>query len=271
MITQIKKYGVTILLCILSMPAIAGCATQYNVATRQEELILVPVGKEIAMGRSMAQSVEEKLFKVDPNPHTQERIDRVGAKIAAVCDRKELDYHFKVLDKDEEKNAFSLPGGYVFIFNGLLSLTKSDDELAAVLAHEIAHVCAKHSVKRYQTAYGYNIFLLLTSGIQSNASDRNSAYTAVGTLVAAYSREDELMADTLAIKYMRKAGYDPDAYVSFLKNLQDFDFKQPIRVKGYFRSQPYLSDRVANSKAVVSKKVDFEDFINKTDQRNLLY
>src|SRR3989338_8794479 len=120
---------------------LSGCATQeYNTATGKEDIMFVGTDKEVNIGKSIAESIEKsKEIKLDPDPLMTERVNEVGQKIASVSGRKEVKYTFRVIDKDDV-NAFALPGGYVFVFKGLVDKVSRDDELAAVIAHEIAHV-----------------------------------------------------------------------------------------------------------------------------------
>lgn len=240
----------------------SGCATQeYNTATGKEDIIFVDTQKEVNMGKSIAESIEKsKEIKLDPDPLMTERVNEVGQKIASISGRKEVNYVFRVIDKDDV-NAFALPGGYVFVFKGLVDKVSSDDELAAVIAHEIAHVVARHSIKRLQGGVGYNILQILM--VMSGASDANRIDAAFGQLIMSYSREDEALADKLAVKYLKEAGYDPWAVVSLLKKLQEVDKTAPIRPYTSYRSHPYVADRIRMVKKELSGEVDFSDYMNK--------
>lgn len=243
---------------------ISGCATQeYNTATGKEDIIFVDTQKEINIGRSIAESIEKsKEVKLDPDPIMTERVNAIGQKIASVSDRKEVRYAFRVIDKDEI-NAFALPGGYVFIFKGLVDKVSNDDELAAVIAHEISHVVARHSIKRLQGGVGYNILRILMAVTGAGSQDAGRIDVAFGQLIMSYSREDEALADKLAIKYLKEAGYDPWAVVSILKKLQEADRIAPIRAYTSYRSHPYIADRIRMVKQELSGEVDFNDYMNK--------
>ncbi|MFA5389563.1 MAG: M48 family metallopeptidase [Candidatus Omnitrophota bacterium] len=254
-----------IILIFFIMAATAGCAThEYNTATGKEDIIFVDTQKEVNMGKSIAESIEKsKEIKLDPDPLMTERVDGVGQRIAAVSDRKEVRYFFRVIDKDDI-NAFALPGGYVFVFKGLVDKVSSDDELAAVIAHEIAHVAARHSIKRLQGGVGYSILqiLMVVSGARNADAGRIDA--ALGQLIMSYSREDEALADKLAVKYLREAGYDPWAVISLLKKLQEADKTAPIRPYTSYRSHPYVADRIRMVKQeLAAGEVDFSDYMNK--------
>jgi predicted Zn-dependent protease len=249
---------------LFMISAMSGCATQeYNTATGKEDIIFIDTQKEVNMGKSIAESIEKsKEIKLDPDPLMTERVNEVGRKIAAVSDRKEVNYTFKVIDKDDV-NAFALPGGYVFVFRGLVDKVSKDDELAAVIAHEIAHVVARHSIKRLQGGVGYNILQVLMAVTGAGRMDAGRIDAAFGQLIMSYSREDEALADKLAVKYLKEANYDPWAVVSLLKKLQESDKAEPIRPYTSYRSHPYVADRIRMVKQELTGEVDFNDYMNK--------
>src|SRR3989338_8961386 len=134
---------------LLSATLLSGCVqSSYNLATHHEDYTMTSTSKEVAVGRRIAHRVMEELTVAEDEP-LQEKVRSIGDRIVAVCDRKELVYTFTVV-KDEDVNAFSLPGGYVFINDGLIKKTATDDELAGVIAHEVAHITARQAVKRFE-------------------------------------------------------------------------------------------------------------------------
>ncbi len=251
---------------ILLVPFIllfSGCATEYNLATEQEEVILVSDDREVRMGKSISRAVEDR-FKVLEDERIKERINNIGERIVNVCDRKDIIYHFKVLD-EKDVNAMALPGGYIYVNKGLIDKADSDDELACVIAHEVGHVTAKHSVKKLQGAIGINILRILMIGAEESET-RTNADIALAELFLAYSREDELFADKLAVKYAKLAGYDPNAMLKFLNKLKDIQKKEPIRQLNYARTHPYLSDRIATVRMEISGNMGYVDYINKSKE-----
>ncbi len=255
---------IIILLFSLFIPSIS--LSEYIRATDEEEIILVPRESEIKMGRSLAKSVERK-FGLDDDMVLQKRIDGIGQRIASVCDRKDIAYHFKVLRGEGLKpqqriNAFALPGGYVYIFKDMIKLMESDDEIAAILAHEVGHITAKHSVKRLQGSLGAMAFQILSAGIEADSQTKKRANTAIGLLMMSYSREDEAVADRLSVRYAKRAGYDPEAIITSIDKMIDIHRKMPLRVYSPYQTHPYLSERKAAVKKEVYGRVDFVDFIN---------
>ncbi|MFA4990112.1 MAG: Maf and M48 domain-containing protein [Candidatus Omnitrophota bacterium] len=253
----LKKLG---LYGILTVVFLAGCSTEYNIVTGEQESYYYSTDKEVQMGRSIAREVAKE-YKLGDDPLIQKRVEDIGKKIAAVCDRKEIDYHFFVLE-DDSVNAVSLPGGYVYIFKGLVEKVANDDELAGVIAHEVGHIVARHSIKKLQAQQGYSILRLLVAVAPSSGGVGAAADTAFTELILGYSREDELLADQLGARYAKLAGYDPHAMVKFLEKLQEVEKRRPLREKNYYKTHPYVPDRIRIVKEELGESIDFDDYIN---------
>lgn len=239
---------------------LSGCSTEYNVVTGQEEMYFYSTDKEVQLGRSIVQEVE-KQYKLVDDPLIQKRVEEIGRKIAGVCDRQDIEYSFKVLD-DEEVNAVSLPGGFIYINKGVVDKAANDDELAAVLAHEVGHVVARHSIKKLQAIMGYSILRVLAASLHQNSQVGNAADIAFSEILLGYGRDDELLADQLASRYAKLAGYDPYAMITFLEKLEDMNRRKPPRPKSYFKTHPYVPDRIRVVKQELGEKINFNDYIN---------
>jgi len=250
-----KKLGIHILAVILVINLL-GCASEYNVATGRQDLIMFDTEAEIKMGQSVSRSLEEK-YKPVKDYDLQAKVEEIGQKIVSVCDRKDINYRFKVLD-DKEVNAVSLPGGYIYLFKGLTDKMKNDDEYAGVIAHEVGHVVAKHIIKKLQAALGYNLMNLLLIPI-GNADAIQGANAAFAAVFLAYSQEDEFLADKLAVKYTQLAGYNPEGVLTLLEKLKD---QKEIREFSYWRTHPYITDRIAMVRSQLRGGMDFLDYIN---------
>ena len=250
---------VTLCPCVL-VTFLAGCSTEYNVVTGKEETYYYSTDKEVALGAALTKQVEKE-YKFADDPLLQKRVEDIGKKLVVVCDRKDIDYHFYVL-KDEEVNAFSLPGGYVYVNKGLIDKVASDNELAGVLGHEIGHIVARHSIKRLQAGQLYSVLRILTAATSKSGEVGTAADIAVTELMLGYSREDELLADQLGTRYSKLAGYDPHGMLSFLTKLQEIDRRQPLKPFDYFKTHPYVPDRIRVVKQELGLSIGFKDYIN---------
>ncbi|MDD5691292.1 MAG: Maf and M48 domain-containing protein [Candidatus Omnitrophica bacterium] len=253
-----KKLGLFLLAGVFFV--MSGCSTEYNLATKQEEKYYYSTDKEVQMGRSIDRQVE-KQYKFSADPLQQKRVEDIGRKIAVVSDRKEIDYHFRVLE-DEQVNAVSLPGGYIYVNSGLLGKVSNDDELACVLAHEVGHIVARHSIKKLQAMQSYSILRLLVAVAPGTGDVGTAADVAFTQFLLGYSREDELLADQLGARYAKLAGYDPHGMITFLAKLQDINRRMPIQEKSYYKTHPYVPDRIRVVKQELGERIDFGDYIN---------
>lgn len=236
-----------------------GCTVlEYNVGTHKKDLILYSTDKEIRLGRNLAKKVGQE-YPLSKNPIDLKRVNDIGDKIAEVCDRQEVNYYFYVIDK-LDKNAFSLPGGYVYVNKGLLDIL-DDDELAFVIAHEIGHIVARHHIKKLQAAMGYNLLLIASTQTHSRDFTRGLAF-ALAQIFVAYSRKDEFLADELAVKYTKLAGFDPQAGIRVMEKLYQAMKKAPLREISYFRTHPHIAARIRHIKEVSGIPLDINDYIN---------
>ena len=248
---------------IMSLFLFSECSAEYNLATKKEERIFFSTASEVKLGRSLAKKVEKR-FKTCKDAQIQERVDKIGQKLATVCGRKDITYRFTALEGDKV-NAFALPGGYVYVNRGVVEKADSDDEIAAVLAHEIGHIAARHSIKRLQASLGYNLLSILALAATKDVRFKRGADLAFNQIMLGYSREDEFLADRLAVKYVQKSGYDPEAVITFLEKLKQIQKELPLRplIANYARTHPYLPERIAAAKQEVFGKMDFNDYINR--------
>lgn len=254
------KFG--LLSCVLLLGFLSGCATEYNIATGQEDRLFYSTDREVDIGKTIDKEISKnKNYKPVEDPLIQERVEAIGKKIVSVCDRKDIEYHFKVLE-DKEINAVSLPGGYVYVNSGLVDKIDNDDQLAGVLAHEVGHIVARHSVKKLQAMMGYSLLRFLSVAAPGGAQVGSAADIAFTELMLGYSREDELLADQLATRYLKRAGYNPHAMIDFLIKLQDINRRKPLMPKTYFKTHPYVPDRIRVVKQELGEKMDFSDYLN---------
>ncbi len=256
----VEVFTVACFLLPLAGVLLSGCSSEYNIVTGEQEAYYYSTDREVAMGKSLRKEIEKQYKPVD-DPLVQKRVRDIGKRIVSVCDRKDISYHFMALD-DDQVNAVSLPGGYVYVFKGLIDKVSGDDELAGVIAHEVGHIVARHSIKKLQAMMSYNLFRLLTSQVPSSGEVGAAADIAFTELFLGYAREDELLADELGARYEKLAGFDPRGMLTFLKKLQDIDRRKPLAPINYFKTHPYVPDRVRTVKQELGEGMDFTDYIN---------
>ncbi len=230
-----------------------------------KDFIPISTEKEKRMGSSIARQVEKKFDETD-DPLIQKRFEEIGKKLAAICDRQDLIYRFKVLkakgDKERYYNAFALPGGYVYMFDALMEVLETDDKIAAVTAHELGHISSRHSVERLRSSLGVNALIILALAAARDGRTVAEANRALAQLMLAYSREDEFEADRLSVSYVKKAGFRVEGVLESLLRLQELRKKgREMRYTSY-RAHPYLSERIAACRSEIKGYTDFDSYIN---------
>jgi len=239
---------------------LSGCATVYNPATKRQEAVLVGSREELNMGQQINKQVLAQ-YKVSKNEIYRQRVNDIGAKLARVSERQDIPYKFEVVES-KDVNAFTIPGGYVYTTTALMENVANDDELAAVLAHEIGHIAARHAAKKIQTAMGYNVLMATVYALEGEKlkerwRDISLATNVTFELVSlGYSRRDEIAADLLGLNYLKKSGYDPYAMISFFEKLKRIENEKPVKWMVFLRSHPYLDDRIAIAKKELGTSVD---------------
>jgi len=207
----------------------------------------ISLDKEIAMGRQLAAEIERQV-KLNEDPTINEYVNRVGQNIVRNSDAK-VPFTIKVVESDEI-NAFALPGGFFYVNTGLILAADDESELAGVMAHEIAHVAARHGTEQASKAELINfasIPLIFMGGVGGFAL-RQAAGFLIPMQFLQFSRKDEAEADYLGLQYLYRTGYDPGAAVSFFEKLQAKESARPGTVSKMFSTHPPTGDRIENSK-----------------------
>src|SRR5947207_3626344 len=208
--------------------------------------------KEIALGKQLAQEVERQAKIID-DPIIAEYVNRVGQNLVRNSDAK-VPFTIKVLDS-EEVNAFALPGGFFFVNSGLILKADSEAELAGVMAHEIAHVAARHGTRqatRGEIAQLATIPLIFMGG-WAGYGIRQAASILVPVTFLRFSRAFESEADMLGLQYLYKAGYDPTSFVDFFEKIQSLEKRKPGTMAKVFSTHPMTDDRVKDSQMRIEK------------------
>lgn len=240
-----------LILFIFSVGALTGCMT-YTAATGRHDFILFPTDVEVMMGQIMHLQIAASQ-KISRNAAHQNRVNKIGYRIAQVSDRQDYRHQFFVIDADT-LNAFTIPGGYVYIYKGLLDKL-NDEELAAVLAHEIAHGAARHTIKKFQAIIGYNMLAgAVITRIEDDLKKKIAAIGANGIMslaLAKYGKEEELEADALGVKYAYLAGYEPEAMVQTFQLLDKEGGKD--NTPEYLRTHPKFDKRIESVEIAIEQ------------------
>src|SRR5271154_3595544 len=202
--------------------------------------------KEIAVGKGLAQEVERQAKIID-DPVIAEYVNRIGQNLVRNSDAK-VPFTIKVID-GEEVNAFALPGGFFFVYTGLILKADTEAELAGVMAHEIAHVAARHGTRqatRGQVAQLATIPLIFMGG-WAGYGIRQAASIMVPIGFLQFSKAFESEADLLGLQYMYKTGYDPEAFVDFFEKIQSLEKKKPGTMAKVFSTHPPTDDRIVSA------------------------
>jgi beta-barrel assembly-enhancing protease len=208
--------------------------------------------KQIAMGKQISQQVETQ-SKVITDPVVSEYINRLGQNLVRNSD-SQVPFTIKVIDSDDI-NAFALPGGFFYVNSGLILAADEEAELAGVMAHEIGHVAACHAARENTRA---NLMQMMTIPlIFIGGPIGYAAYEGAGLAVPLtflkFSRGFEAEADYLGVEYMYKAGYDPQAFISFFEKVQAQEKKKPGTISKAFATHPQTPDRIGKSQEEIAR------------------
>jgi predicted Zn-dependent protease len=223
--------------------------------------------KEIALGKQLAQQVERG-SKVINDPIVSEYVNRIGQNLVRNSDAK-VPFTIKVLE-DPTVNAFALPGGFFFVQSGLILKADTEAELAGVMAHEIAHVAARHGTR--QATRGEIAQLATIPLIFMGGAAAYGIYEASGLLVPLsflkFSRNFEAEADYLGVQYMYKTGYDPTAFVDFFEKIQTLEKRKPGTLGKMFSTHPPTDDRIKKSQEEIAALKPRPEYVVTTSEFN---
>jgi beta-barrel assembly-enhancing protease len=210
--------------------------------------------QEVQMGQEYAQQINAQL-PIIQDPELNRYINVLGDSIAGLTSRKDLDWHFFIVDA-QEVNAFAVPGGFVYVNRGLIQRADQMDELAGVLGHEIGHVVRRHTVKQMEKAQGANIGVTLACVLTSicNSQVAGAAINiAGGAVFARFSRQDEAEADAEGVKNVVRAGISPAGMVSMFQKLLEERKSRPGAVESWFLTHPLEEERINAVQALINQ------------------
>jgi len=222
--------------------------------------------KEVRIGRELAAEVDRQAKFIE-DPAITEYVNRVGQNIVLHSDAK-IPFTIKVIDSDEV-NAFALPGGFFYVNKGLLLVADNEAEVAGVMAHEIAHVAARHAVENQTKAslleylaLGGSIFL---GGIPGMIYQNTAGLGLLGAFMK-FSRGAEEEADKLGVQYMYAAGYDPSAMATMFEKLEAKNKKKPGFIAKAFATHPAPPERRAASLALAARFPEHDEYVISTSE-----
>jgi hypothetical protein len=233
--------------------------------------ILIPkiaggLDKEVSIGRQLAAEVDRQAKFVD-DPLITEYINRVGQNVVIHSDAK-IPFTIKIIDSDEV-NAFALPGGFFYVNKGLILAADSEAEVAGVMAHEIAHVTARHAMENQAKGMLAEIGLLAGSiflgGLGGMLINQGAQFGALLGFMK-FSRSAESEADMLGVQYLWAAGYDPNAMSTMFEKLNAKNKKKPGTFSKLFESHPQSVDRMEATRQLVSRFPDKEEYVLSTSE-----
>lgn len=215
------------------------------------------LNKEQKLGKKLSEDIEKKHDLVEDSQKNL-LIRQIGNKLAKVSELKGMNYHFKILNI-EGPNAFSIPGGYVYVTYDLFDFIQSDDELAGILAHEIAHVIHNHALKQTRDNTKFTLLTILAVLLTGEPDVGVLGKLTTITLLNQYSRKYEEEADLTATDLLIKTGYNPVGFLTFLERLYAREMFKPEVNLGIFQTHPETEDRINYVKdMLIEKGIDID-------------
>ncbi len=198
---------------------------EYNPALDKKEFILMSEKEEKRIGKQENSRLIKQFGGVYENQKLQNYINSLGEFLVSTSELPDLDFTFTIIDTPII-NAFALPGGFIYLTRGLLAICQNEAQLAGVLAHEIGHVTARHSAKRYTKNFGVNFVSQILGALAKDRNLTNVVNQSAGLYLLSYSRSQEYEADKLAVRYMKRAGFDPMEMSNFLRIMGKYSLLQ---------------------------------------------
>jgi beta-barrel assembly-enhancing protease len=231
---------------LVGSPALlTGCAVR---PARVAADLLIPPSEEVVLGQQFSTEIESQLT-MHPNGDVQAYVTSIGNQIVArVDDRPEgIEFTFRVVDDLSTVNAFAIPGGWIYVYSGLLQVMESEAELVAVLSHEIAHVTRRHIAQQLVTMYGLDALTRLALGQEPGIFASLMATVVQQGALLRYSRDMERDADDYGFHYMLNTGYDPRGFIDFFGRLTGGP-----QIPSFLLTHPSPEDRIERIEARIN-------------------
>ena len=256
-----KEIIVATTLILIMILCLIGCAV--HPVTLEKELMIISEEKELDIGRKSDPYILQQMGYYD-DPALQDYVNRIGQKLVKVCRRRDMEYHFKILDTDDI-NAFAVPGGYIYVTRGILAVMNSEAELAGVLGHEIGHVVGRDSANQISQQTLFQVVALAgmaAPGARDLAVAGNMLFNSI---MLGYGREKEFLADAQGVEYMGKAGYDPLQMSKFQHTLAKI-YQGPGGYAQYLSTHPDIFDRIKRTDAQAKVQRAMNDALSRLNK-----
>ena len=218
----------------------AGCA-----ALGLEDVNIISIEEEWEMGRQLEEELAREL-----EVSQDAALTRMGERIVVQTPMAGRDWRFYVVE-DQTVNAFNVPGGLIYVYTGLIDMAADENELAAVVAHEIGHGVARHGTQRLTRQYGLAVLAGVVLGEEPGVLQQIVAEVVAAGAIARFSRAQEYEADELGVRYMATAGYDPRGMIAFFERLLELQRREPGTVEQFFATHPATADRIQRVEAEI--------------------
>ena len=230
------------------------------------------IEREVALGKQFAQEIERSVKLVD-DPVVNEYVNRVGQRLVRNSDAK-VPFTIKVIESDQ-LNAFALPGGFFYVNTGLILAATEEAELAGVMAHEIAHVTARHgtcnATKGQLVQFAMIPLMIFGPGGWAGYGLYQGLNFLIPLQFLAFNRGAERQADYLGLQYMYKTGYDPNSYIAFFEKIQAQEKRRPGSIPKIFSTHPPSGERIQNAQGTIATILPTrEEYIVSTSEFDLV-
>ncbi|MFC1482858.1 M48 family metalloprotease [Candidatus Margulisiibacteriota bacterium] len=262
---QLTKILLIIITAFIVLGGMTGCTT--NPLTGQRNFNIVSDQEEVYIGKQVHKQIKAQ-FGLYEDKEMQTYVYDIGQRLVNVSDRKEIKYHFYVLDSPII-NAFAVPGGYIYVTRGAMTEINTEAELAAVLGHELGHVTARHGAQKLSQARAAQGGMILASIFAKDVVDNWGGLINVGINLAilGYGRENELESDQLGVIHAYRAGWHPNGMEEFLITLQKKEDHDPSNLEQMLQSHPATKERIQFAK---KKRRQVMDKLSPEEQQQLI-
>ena len=242
---RIPQLTLFVTLFVVAGSGLFGCAGRIS------DINIFTDAQEVQLGKQFSREIEKEM-KMYSDPIVTAYIDQLGQHLANHSQRRNITYHFKVVNT-EVVNAFAVPGGYLYVNIGLIRAAENESELAGVIGHEIGHVVGKHGVKQMTRQLGLAAVAQLALGEDQSKLEQMVAGLATNGVLTKYSRDAEREADMYAVQEMYDAGIDPEGMATFFEKLRNLQKSKPSRLQQMFATHPLTTERITAVRSQIAQ------------------